>query len=48
MIGVSEPYVADIPAGRRRPHPRHWQALAELVGVVPEAPNRPNAPQSGQ
>ncbi len=31
--GVSESYAADIRAGRRRPHPRHWQALAELVGV---------------
>jgi hypothetical protein len=31
-IGVSMPYAADIRAGRRRPHPRHWQALAELVG----------------
>jgi uncharacterized Zn finger protein (UPF0148 family) len=31
-LGVSEPYAADIRAGRRRPHPRHWQALAELVG----------------
>jgi CRISPR-associated endonuclease Cas1 len=34
-LGVSEPYAADIRAGRRRPHPRHWQALATLVGVVP-------------
>jgi CRISPR-associated endonuclease Cas1 len=32
-LGVSEPYAADIRAGRRRPHPRHWEALAELVGV---------------
>jgi len=32
-IGVSMPYATDIRAGRRRPHPRHWQALAELVGV---------------
>jgi CRISPR-associated endonuclease Cas1 len=30
---VSKPYAALIRAGRRRPHPRHWQALAELVGV---------------
>jgi hypothetical protein len=36
-LGVSEPYAADIRAGRRRPHPRHWQALAQLVGVSPEA-----------
>ncbi len=33
ILGVSEPYAADIRAGRRRPHPRHWQALAQLVGV---------------
>jgi CRISPR-associated endonuclease Cas1 len=32
-LGVSAPYAADIRAGRRRPHPRHWQALAQLVGV---------------
>jgi len=34
-LGVSESYAADIRAGRRRPHPRHWQALAQLVGVSP-------------
>jgi hypothetical protein len=33
-IDVSEPYAADIRAGRRCPHPRHWQVLAKLVGVV--------------
>jgi len=32
-IGVSIPYASDIRRGRRRPHPRHWQALAELVDV---------------
>jgi CRISPR-associated protein Cas1 len=37
-LGVSEPYAADIRAGRRRPHPRHWQELAELVGVAGEIP----------
>jgi len=30
-LGVCESYAADIRAGRRRPHPRHWQALAQLV-----------------
>jgi CRISPR-associated protein Cas1 len=30
-IGVSIPYASDIRKGRRRPHPRHWQALAKLV-----------------
>ena len=33
-LGVSEPYAADIRAGRRRPHPRHWHVLAELEGVA--------------
>ena len=32
-IGVSILYASDIRRGRRRPHPRHWQALAGLVGV---------------
>jgi len=32
-IGVSIPYASDIRRGRRRPHPRHWQALAELLGI---------------
>ncbi len=30
-LGVSEPYAVDIRAGRRVPHPRHWQTLAEIV-----------------
>ena len=32
-LRISEPYARDIRAGRRRPHPRHRQALAELVGL---------------
>jgi CRISPR-associated endonuclease Cas1 len=32
-LGVSESYAADIRTGRYRPHPRHWQVLAKLVGV---------------
>jgi CRISPR-associated endonuclease Cas1 len=35
-LGVSESYAADIRAGRHRPHPRHWQALAELVDLSME------------
>ena len=31
---VSKPYAAQVRAGRRRPYPRHWQALAGLVGVA--------------
>ena len=30
-LGVSESYAADIRAGRHRPHPRHWEALATLA-----------------
>jgi hypothetical protein len=32
-LGVSEPYSSDIRAGKCIPHPRHWQALAQLAGV---------------
>ena len=32
-LGVSLPYAIDIRRGKRIPHPRHWQALAKLVGV---------------
>jgi hypothetical protein len=34
-LGVSKAYATDIRAGRRCPHPRHWLALAQLVGVSP-------------
>jgi hypothetical protein len=34
---VSQPYAAFIRSGRRRPHPRHWQALARLAGVSVDA-----------
>jgi CRISPR-associated endonuclease Cas1 len=33
-LKVSQPYAAFIRSGRRRPHPRHWQVLAELVGLA--------------
>jgi len=32
-IGVSEAYAAQIRAGRRPTHARHWQALAKLAGI---------------
>ncbi len=32
-LGVSVTYAVAIRAGRRRPHPRHWKVLAELVGA---------------
>src|SRR5579864_5821841 len=31
-IGISKSYAADIRSGERRPHPRHWERLAQLVG----------------
>lgn len=31
-LGVSKPYATDVRAGRRMPHPRHWQKLATLIG----------------
>jgi ribosomal protein L37E len=35
-LGVSKTYASEIRAGKSLPHPRHWQALAQLVGVSPE------------
>ena len=35
-LGVSEPYSSDIRAGKRIPHPRHWETLAKLAGVPAE------------
>jgi hypothetical protein len=32
-LGVSWVYASHIRAGAKRPHPRHWLKLAELVGV---------------
>lgn len=34
MLAISGPYATDIRAGRRRPHPRHWLALAQIVGLI--------------
>jgi CRISPR-associated endonuclease Cas1 len=34
-LGVSGPYATDIRAGRRIPHPRHWQILAQIVSFRP-------------
>jgi CRISPR-associated endonuclease Cas1 len=39
-LGVSEPYSSDIVAGKRVPHPRHWEALAKLAGVSVEGEER--------
>jgi len=38
-LSVSWSYAADIRRGRRRPHPRHWEALAELIGISMDEPN---------
>jgi CRISPR-associated endonuclease Cas1 len=38
-LRVSLPYATDIRNGRRRPHPRHWQTLAELVGASDRGSN---------
>ena len=32
-LEISIPYAADIRAGRRIPHPRHWQTLAKSAGI---------------
>lgn len=34
-LGVSEPYALYLQTGKYVPHARHWQALADLVGLVP-------------
>jgi len=33
-LHVSKPYAAQIRAGRRCPHPRHWEALAGLAEIT--------------
>jgi CRISPR-associated endonuclease Cas1 len=32
-LGVSKSYATDIRSGKRLPHLRHWQAIAQLVGI---------------
>jgi hypothetical protein len=32
-LGISIPYAVDIRSARRVPHQRHWQTLAQLVGL---------------
>jgi hypothetical protein len=34
-LNVSLPYATQIRAGRCRPHPRHWEILAQITGVQP-------------
>jgi hypothetical protein len=33
VLEISIPYATDIRAGKRVPHPRHWQALALMAGT---------------
>jgi CRISPR-associated endonuclease Cas1 len=33
-LGVSQPYASNIRSGKLQPHPRHWLALARLVGIT--------------
>jgi hypothetical protein len=37
VMKVSKPYAAFIRAGRRRPHERHWEALARLAGFTEQS-----------
>jgi hypothetical protein len=39
-LGLSQPYAAEIRAGRQCPHPRHWQILARLVEVPADGGDR--------
>ncbi len=39
-IGVSIPYASGIRNGRRLPHPRHWKALAQLIGLPGESSSK--------
>ena len=33
-LGVSRPYAAEIGRKKRVPHPRHWHALTQIVGIA--------------
>ena len=55
-LGISQPYAAEIRAGRCLPHLRHWQSLARVAGIVakmtrgqlvPHSPRRYHARQAG-
>ena len=35
-LGISKVYATNIRTGKRLPHPRHWQRLAQLVGIFKE------------
>lgn len=42
-LGISEPYAAEVRAGRYRPHPRHWQALVGLIAEITQRKQRPGS-----
>lgn len=35
-LGFSMSYAVDIRRGRKIPHPRHWQTIAQLIGITPD------------
>ena len=35
-LEISKPYATDIRGGKRVPHPRHWETLAQQVNLSPE------------
>ncbi len=42
-LGISEPYAAGVRAGKYRPHPRHWWALAGLAAEITQRKQRPDS-----
>jgi CRISPR-associated endonuclease Cas1 len=46
-LAVSHPYATDVRSGKRRPHPRHWGALARLVRNQEGRFGRGNGGESG-
>ena len=47
-LWVSVTYAVAIRAGRRRPHRRHWETLAELVEVSADVQNGPPGEGAGK
>jgi hypothetical protein len=45
VMQVSQPYAAFVRSGRRRPHPRHWRVLAELVRFTGPSTTEADLPQ---
>jgi hypothetical protein len=34
VLGVSKGYATNVRSGKRIPHPRHWEVLAQLIGML--------------